>query len=224
MHDPQKELETFAYIVSHDLNAPFRHIREFGKLLVNKLDDKVSDEERTYLQYMEKSIYKAEAMLDALLKYSRLNTQAEEYSLFNCDEMVQSILSEFPTKIEQTQANISISGLPNELEADQQQIRLLFSCLLDNVFQYARPDIPLRLDIAAEPQGDHWLFSIKDNGSGITKNQLDNVFTMFRGTSGDESSGIGAGLALAQKVVQRHNGKIWIESEPNTGTQVFFTI
>ena len=220
MTDPKKELEEFVYIVSHDLNAPMRHIKQFGNLLFKKLGDKVSEEEREYLSFMEDAVTKAEDMIEALLTYSRLNTTAEEFSTFNCATIVENIVS----GLDIDDGAIKTHNLPDEITAEQKQIRQLFEHLLDNAIKFKKPDTALEINIRAEDNSDHWQFSVQDNGIGIPEVQIDNVFTMFRSGHADEVyEGIGVGLTIAQKIVHHHGGKTWIESDKN-GTNVLFTI
>lgn len=225
MPDYKKELEDFTYIVSHDLNAPLRHIKSFSSLLVKKLDDKITDQEREYVRHLENSVLKIEIMLEALLTYSRLSTQTEDYSPFDCNQLVQDVISSFQDPIEETQAKITVSGLPENLNADQKQIKLLFMHLLDNALKFRKPGTPPDIKISAEQKDDHWLFCIKDNGIGIPEKQYESVFTMFKRLNPDDGlSGIGAGLTMAKKTMDLHGGGIWVEAQGNDGTALFFTI
>lgn len=225
MTDYKKELEDFAYIVSHDLNAPLRHIKSFGTLLVDKLSDKVSGEEREYLEYLNSSVEKTENMLEALLEYSHINSRAQAYSEFNCHALVQSTLELFANKISQSHAQVVISDLPENLNADQNQIRQLFTFLIDNALKFQTEDSRPTIKISAQKNEESWMFSISDNGIGIPTDHKDNAFIMFRRLHPDQNfTGIGKGLALAKKIVTRHGGQICIESESNKGTTVTFSI
>lgn len=225
MVDYKKALEEFTYIVSHDLNAPLRHVREFGKLLIKKLGDKVNDEEREYLEFMEGGIYKAEAMIAGLLEYSRLHTDAAPYSEFDCGALVDEVINLLNDVIEKTQANINISSLPNTLTADKIQIHQLFFKLIDNALSFRRENVTPRINIMVLEQDDAWLFSVADNGIGIPDKQYENIFKMFKRLDPvDSFSSIGSGLTIAKEIVERHEGEIWVESELDKGTTAFFTI
>jgi light-regulated signal transduction histidine kinase (bacteriophytochrome) len=218
--DYKKELEEFAYIVSHDLNAQLRHVREFGKLLIANLGDKVTGEEREYLMHMENGVYKTEAMLQALLEYSRLNTQGEKFKTLDCDALVQSIIEH----IEDTSVTITVSGLPDALHGDEKQIRLLFTHLIDNSLKFRRENVSPIIEIFAEEKSDDWHFSVTDNGIGIPEQHCENVFRIFQRLAPEDYSGIGSGLAIAKKIVEHHNGDIKVASGFNKKTSVLFSI
>jgi two-component system sensor histidine kinase/response regulator len=225
MVDYKKELEEFTYIVSHDLNAPLRHIKTFGNLLVEGLGDKVSDQEKEYLYYLEKSVHKTEEMLAALLAYSRLNSQAAEYIDFDCYALVIDVLTVLKHGIDEAGADVDLSGLPHTLRADKAHMQLLFSHLLDNALKFRREDIPLKIKISAIEKDEHWVFSCEDNGSGIAFDNTDKAFVMFgRLHTGDEFSGVGAGLAIVKKIVERHGGEVSLTSESGKGSVVSFSI
>lgn len=223
MPNYKKELEEFAYAVSHDLNAPFRHIREFAKLLVLNLGDKVTGDEVEYLQYMEASVNQAQAMLDALLEYSRINTCAEGRSNVNCNDLLQDVVSDLQVKIDQVGASVECEGLPAQVHVIPSQFRKLLYYILDNALEYRRPNVATKIKIIAEEKGGFWLFSCQDNGIGIPAEQRENIFKMFRRlTSQKDPAHIGAGLTLAQKIAEKHGGEMWVE--PGDETFVCFRI
>lgn len=223
--DYKKELEDFIYIVSHDLNAPLRHIREFGKLLAKKMDDRLSEEEKEYLFYMQDGVNKAETMLGGLLQCSRLSTQAEEHSEFSADEAARQALESLQSSVDKEQAKVSISALPDKISGDEKQIEQLFALLLKNTLKFKKEDTAPVVTVSAQEGDDHWQFCVEDNGIGIDEAQHERVFTMFRRLNiHEENPGAGIGLTLAKKIVESHDGKIWIESELEQGTRIFFTL
>lgn len=225
MPDYKKELEEFAYIVSHDLGAPLRHVKSFDSLLIKKLEDKITDEEREYFQYLESSVLKTESMLEALLQYSRLNTQGEEFKTFACHKLVTSVISNFWRETDGTGAKINTLNLPGSLNGDEKQIRKLFTHLIDNALKFKRPNIKPNITISAEEKDNTWHFSIRDNGIGIPQEQCENVFTMFKQLNPDQyPSSMGCGLTFAKNIVERHGGKIWIEPNSDQGVTVQFDI
>ncbi|MDB2683160.1 ATP-binding protein [Alphaproteobacteria bacterium] len=152
-------------------------------------------------------------MLAALLEYSRISSRTEEKSTFDCNKLVKSILSDFWREIDTTKTSINLIDLPESLIAEQKQIRVLFSHLLDNAIKFRHSDTPPIIEISAKHQEGAWLFNVIDEGIGIPEEQYKNVFQMFRRLNPDpEISGIGAGLTVAKKIVEYHGGKIWIEN------------
>ena len=224
MSDPQKELEEFAYIVSHDLNAPLRHIKSFTALLMKKLGDKVGEEEQEYVHYIDNSVIKLETMLAALLDYSRIDTKSEKNTEFDCEALVKELIEEHQSNIEASKATIKTSDLPNALNANKQHIRMVFEHLLDNALKFKNPDTPPIIQISAEKQNDHYLFTIQDNGIGIPEIQHEHVFKMFKRLDPENYPGIGAGLTIAQKIIKYHGGNIWLDPENKTGTKIQFSL
>lgn len=221
--DITKEYEDFAYIVSHDLSAPLRHVKEFTRLLIGGRKENLTEEEQEYVAFLEKSLCKIEDMQKALLTFSRLNSRAGPLRQTNLNHAVEAALKE----IDDTNAyrpSVEYDNLPTII-ADQKQIELLFFHLIDNALKFHRDDTAHRtVSITASDQGDVWMFGFKDNGIGIAKEYHEEVLRMFRRLNPDKYKGIGAGLTIARKIVRRHGGEMQIESEENKGTNVLFTI
>lgn len=225
MPDYKKELEDFTYIVSHDLSAPLRHIRAFGKLLIDELEDKVTDTEREYLQYIEDGINKTEMMIGALVEYSNLSAQDMNLECLNYSDLITEITKNFDHDVKEKNARISFHDLPDSLVGDRHMIERLLERLLDNALKFHRHDVDPVIKISAKPQDKIWLFSIADNGIGIAKEQCSNAFQIFRRLNTDQSAqGKGVSLTICKKIIERHNGEIWLESEEGKGTTVFFTL
>lgn len=229
-NDYKKELNEFTYIVSHDLNAPFRHIREFTKLLINKIDDRVADDEKEYCQYIQNSVEKAEAMLEALLVYSRLNTFAHDFSDIDLTDIIDGVFQYHHEEIAHNNISTEYTEIPQNICGDKEQITILFRCLIQNAIQYRNKDVNTQHKIiltgVENPKNkDEWLFTIHDNGRGIHEKYLDQIFTIFKTAHFDEElETVGAGLTIAKKIIWRHGGKIWIDSELGHYTTVRFTL
>lgn len=226
MIDHQKELEEFAYVVSHDLNAPLRHVREFGKLLMGSLEDKITDDEKEYFHYMQTSVFKAEDMLEALLQYSRLNTQSGPFENTDWNDLLQKLVNdELEKKIASSNADITAQSLPTSLAADQHQAKTLLYQLIDNAIRFTPDTRSPRVIITAQENTEEIVFSLMDNGIGIPPEQFENIFIMFKQVDPySPASGTGAGLALCKKITTRHGGHIWIETSSEAGTKINFTI
>lgn len=220
MPDYKKELKDFSYIVSHDLNAPVRHIKQFGQMLANSLGDNLNQQQKEYLGYMTNAADKMEAMLEAIMTYSRLNTTEQDINAVDFNTAVEYALA----KQETSNAQITIDPLPKDIAADQSQIHRLFDYLLDNSFKFKKADEIVKIKITCEDQQDHWLFCIQDNGIGLNSEDPERLFTIFNREHSDQAySGIGAGLTFAKKIIDLHNGTIWIENNDD-GALVSFTL
>lgn len=220
----KEEYQDFAYIVSHDLSAPLRSISGFSDIIRSKHQNKFDENALKNFEYITKSVKDMKSILNALLDFSRLNTQKNAFE--NCEfakalEEAQENLSEL---IETKQASIQSSVLPS-LYADHDQIALLFYHLLHNALLYQKDKHFPEIAIKAKECELHWEFSIQDNGIGIKQNSQDKVFkTLRRAVTANEYPGIGMGLSISKKIVQRHQGNIWVESLPNHGSTFYFTI
>ena len=218
-----KEYEEFAYIVSHDLNAPLRHVREFTRLLIGSQKDNLSEEEQEYVRFLEQSLAKLDDMQQALLVFSRLNTQARPKEKTDMNTLVRDVVSDMWQSFEKYDVDLEVADLPF-LSVDRRQATILFTHLLDNALKFHKSDEAKRkVLISAVEQGDVWLFEIKDNGIGIKDEYCASVFRLFTRLEPEKYAGIGAGLTLAQKIVHRHKGEILIQSKSDDGCSVFFS-
>ncbi|MCK6419034.1 MAG: ATP-binding protein [Alphaproteobacteria bacterium] len=216
-----KEYEEFAYIVSHDLNAPLRHIREFTRLLIDARANP-SKEEKEYIGFLEISLRRLDQMQQALLTFSRLNTRAAPLREIDCNVALRATLDNLIGTINAKKAKIEIDTLPTII-AEPHQFQLLLFFLIDNALKFCT-ELPPHLQIRANKEEKRFVFEVRDHGIGIPAPYHKEVFKFFRRLhTGDRYPGIGAGLTLAQKIVHRHGGEIWIESPPQGGTSVIFT-
>ena len=223
-----EEFAEFAYIVSHDFNAPLRQIREFSRLLISKLEDKLGDElgeaERKYANFIQDNIKNAESMLEGLLKYSRLNTRTSPYSDVNLTELIAEIRHILQRQLAECNAEISCSSMPI-IRGDYGQLKQLLYNLIENAIKFRKKNDIARIIIGAELQNDMWRIFIKDNGIGIPYDMHDAIFTMFKRLNNDEpNSGSGIGLTICKKIVERHKGQISLESAINKGSIFYITL
>ena len=211
------ELERFAYVASHDLQAPVRNIRGLVHLLVDDLEvDQFTGEQREYLRMLAENADRAREQVQGLHRLSQLQRAKIMTSPVDlgeiCHETLVSLAEEF------SDACVTMEDPLPVIEADPGQIRVLFSAILDNAVKYRRADVAPTITIQELParEGENWLhFAISDNGIGIEPHLQDRVFRMFRRLHPDSDlrySGTGIGLALAEKMVQSHSGQIWVES------------
>ncbi len=218
-----REFREYAYNVSHDLSAPVRGMVEFSRLLSTDQADVLSKDGKLYLALIIENGEKLYHMMDGLLAYSRLNT-ANPFSDVDCNLLLKNCLIVWD-KIDTIYSSITeIVSLP-VVNADAEQIMQLFMILLDNAFKFHLPGSKPYIRVSAQRQAQEWCFSIADNGIGIDPAFGQRIFKLFQRLHTDrEYPGIGAGLALAQKIVHHHGGKIWFEPTPRQGTTFLFTI
>jgi light-regulated signal transduction histidine kinase (bacteriophytochrome) len=219
-----QEYEDFAYIVSHDLNAPLRHVKEFTRLLIGGRKDQLTVEEQEYVNFLQKSLEKLDDMQKALLTFSRLNTWAGDLRESDCNEVVANVLRELDHDVRTYSPAIECGDLPT-IMAEPKQLHLLFVHLIDNALKFHDEDtLKRKILITALDQEDQWLFEVRDNGIGIDEDYHEEVLRLFRRLDPERYKGIGAGLTIAHKIVQRHGGELLIESECGEGCSVFFSM
>lgn len=223
--DYKKELEEFSYIVSHDLNAPLRHIREFSKLLEKKLDGRLNEDEQEYFNYIKTAVYQAENMLEGLLKYSRLNTQDNVCTSINMAELVQDVVNLLKENIEETSAIVNVDIASVSCVGHRDQLKELLFYLLHNALKFSKPEQSPDIQISAQNKDDKVILCIQDKGIGLDLEQHERMFQMFKKLDPNASdAGVGIGLTLAKKIIERHDGDIWIEGERGEGVSVYFSL
>lgn len=220
------ELEHFAYITSHDLKEPLRVISSYSKLLEKKLAKyNVHDESiSTYVEYITSSIDRMQEMINDILAYSRVGRKTiyEEVKLNN---VLHNVLSDLSDTIKEKNADIIFENLPDMIICET-EVRQLFQNLIANALKFINPDrSPIIKVSSTKINSDEWQFSISDNGIGIEKDFFERIFIIFqRLHTREEFEGTGIGLALCKKIVENHNGKIWVESVFGSGTTFYFTL
>ena len=219
-----RELQQFAYVVSHDLKAPLRTLKAYLRLLVENCDQHLDERANMYIHHVLESAQRMQDMIDALLNLSRVETQGQSFAPTDCDLLVQQVVEDLQSPIEETGTEISCDPLPTVL-ADRAQLARVFQNLIANAIKFRRADAPSRVHISAELGPDVWTFAVADTGIGIDPNQIERIFQIFqRLHTEEEYPGLGIGLALCQRIVARHGGRIWVESEPGAGSTFYFTI
>lgn len=218
-----EQLERFAYITSHDLQEPLRTVESFSSLLEKRAGDKLDSEAREFLDYIHDAVRRLREMVEALLAYSRVDTQGQPFEEASCDEIAQRALANLKTSIDESQAVITVEPLPT-VQADVAQLTQLFQNLISNAIKF-HGDHPPDIRISARGEGGEWVFACRDNGIGIAPEYQDKIFELFRRLHArDKYPGTGIGLAFCKHVVDRHGGRIWVESKQGEGATFFFTI
>jgi PAS domain S-box-containing protein len=218
-----QELEQFAYVASHDLQEPLRAVTSYTQLLERKLADCLDDRSRKYMHYIVDGATRMQQLIQDLLAYSRAGRYELRVEPTDCNTVLEQVLRNLEVAIAESGAIITHDLLPI-LGVDAGQLTQLLQNLVGNGIKYRSEAIP-RIHITAIEQEKNWQFSVQDNGIGIDPKYAERIFVIFqRLHTRREYSGTGIGLALCKKIVERHGGRIWVESTPGTGSTFYFTL
>ncbi len=224
-----KELEQFAYIASHDLKEPLRKVKIFGQRLQERYQNVLDDRGRDYLSRMENAIFRMEKLIDDLLILSRVTSKAQPFQPVDLNQICEEVVKDLEVRVEQTGGRVVVHPLPR-IDADAVQMRQLFQNLIGNALKFHRKEAPPVVEIqevpspvvceaAAAAPADWCCIEVRDNGIGIEPAYLERVFKPFhRLHTRNEYEGTGMGLAVCQKIVDRHGGQIHLRSTPGEGS------
>ncbi len=218
------DLERFAYIASHDLQEPLRMVSSFLQLLQKRYKGHLDDKADQYIHYAVDGAERMKALIMDLLEYSRVGSAKESFGWVDTNSVMEDVEGIFGEKVMLAQATVEIGPLP-KVWGDKVQLTQLFQNLVSNALKY-HSDEPPRIRIYAEEETNCWKFAVQDNGIGIDPQFFDKIFIIFqRLHNKSDFSGTGIGLAICKKIVERHGGKIWVESSPpQKGSTFYFTI
>ena len=217
-----KDLEQFAYAASHDLQEPLRTVSNFSQLLARRYKGKLDVKADQFIGFIVDGTTRMQQMIDDLLVYSRVSTRAKPFEPTDCETVFDQTLANVKMAIEESGAVVTHDPLPTVM-ADVSQMVQLFQNLLSNAIKF-RKEKP-RITVSAVQKGNEWLFSVQDNGIGIAPEFMEYIFKMFqREHASAEYPGTGVGLAICKKIVERHSGRTWVESEQGKGSTFYFTI
>lgn len=223
-----QELKSFAYIVSHDLQAPLRKIQAFGDRLTERYSQALDDRGLDYLARMQKSANHLSILINDLLNYSRITSVNEPFEYVDLNQVLGLVLSDLDAIIENEQAVIQVGALPT-IFGNKTQMYQLFQNLIGNSLKFHEPDQPPEISIKAEKIRDHSTalhkLSVADNGIGFDEKYLDRIFNIFQRLHDNNTySGTGVGLATCRKIVNQHEGQITATSQPGVGTTFIITL
>ena len=234
-----ESLREFAYIASHDLQEPLRMVSSYVDLLDREYGDQFDEEAEEYMEFAVNGAQRMKRMINSLLEYSRVHTEAEEFDEIDANAVFESARQDLELLIEDHDAEVTVDDLPT-ISADRDQLGQVFQNLVknavehsstssrsqthENAIEHADDGGQPRVDVTVSNRDDTYEFAVADNGPGIPPDEQDDVFDIFnKGVdSSDENTGIG--LAITRRIVQRHGGEIWVESEPGEGATFRFTI
>jgi len=229
-----KELEQFAYVASHDLQEPLRMITSYTQLIARRYKDQLDADAREFMHFAVDGAQRMQKLIQALLEYSRVGTRGKPFAQVKCGEILQAALDNLKLAVEESGAAVTHDPLP-EIMADPVQLTQLFQNLIGNALKFRGKDAPrIHVGVARNARADaaslnvppyEWIVCVRDNGIGIEPQYFERIFVIFqRLHTQDKYPGTGIGLAICKKIVERHGGRIWLESKPGEGTSFYFTL
>jgi signal transduction histidine kinase len=219
-----QELEAFAYSVSHDLRAPLRAIDGFSRILLKEHAPGLAPDTQRYLSLVRESAQQMNELIDGLLAFSRLGWQALEKEDITPTAMVHSVLQDLAPETASRQVQVDVGSLP-PCQADPMLLRQVFANLLSNAIKFTRERQVAHIEVGCRDIEHRPVYFVRDNGVGFDMRYADKLFRVFqRLHSTDSYEGTGIGLAIVERIIRRHGGQIWAESEPGQGTAFYFTL
>lgn len=217
------ELEQFAYVASHDLQEPLRVVSSFLQLLERRYGDVLDDKALHFVHQAVSGAERMKTLTNDLLALSRVSTRARSSKVISCDLVLEEVLKNLRIALEEAGGQVVVDPLPM-VQADPTQLSMLFQNLVGNAIKFRGEKSPnIRIDAARKDE--YWCFAVRDNGIGIAPEFAERVFVIFQRLHvQSEYSGTGIGLAICKRIVERHGGNIWFESEPGQGSTFYFTL
>lgn len=218
-----KELENFAYIASHDLREPLRMLTNFSKLLASKYEGRLDSQADEYIGFITDGAKRMQELIRDLLTFARITTQPSPFTQADLNKIIQDILNDLHPFITDGGVDVQRENMP-VIVADPTQMKQLFQNLISNGIKFRKNENPV-IRIKSIRGESEWVFSVSDNGIGIDREYFERIFIIFqRLHTRDEYPGTGIGLSICKRIVERHGGRIWVESEAGKGTSFYFTI
>jgi signal transduction histidine kinase len=218
------ELEQFAYVASHDLQEPLRMVKSYLQLIERRYKDRLDRDADEFIDFAVDGAERMQTLINDLLQYSRVTTHGEPFTPTDCPTVLEHVLADLSVAIEESGASVTHDDLPIVM-ADEVQLARLLRNLIGNAIKFRKQDIRPEVHVSAEHTDDAWTFSVRDNGIGIDPKDFECIFMTFqRLHTREEYEGTGIGLAMCKKIVERHGGRIWVESEPGEGSTFYFTV
>ncbi|MGF7119372.1 PAS domain-containing sensor histidine kinase [Methanobacterium oryzae] len=218
-----KELQSFAYITSHDLQEPLRTMGSYAGLLKRRYEGQLDEDADDFLEFMVSGATRMKDMVQGLLDYSRVGTQCK-FTEFNSEKALKCALTNLQSPIKEYHAEITYNLLPN-IVANESQITRIFQNLISNAIKFRREGITPEIHISCRKEDNEYVFSVSDNGIGLEEQYSDRIFEVFKRLHAiGEYQGAGIGLAIAKRIIDCHNGRIWVKSKLGKGSTFYFTI
>jgi len=218
------ELEQFAYVASHDLQEPLRMVSSYTQLLMRRYGDKLDGDAKDFTAFIVDGATRMKQLIEDLLAYSRVGTRDKNFKPVDAESSLKRALTNLRAAIQDSGATVTQDKLPT-IPCDEVQLAQLFQNLIGNALKFRKPDVAPAVHVGAAEQGAEWEFTVRDNGIGIEPQYFERIFMVFqRLHDKGEYPGTGIGLAIVKKVVERHGGRIWVQSQPGAGTTFHFTM
>jgi len=218
-----RELEQFAYVSSHDLQEPLRKVKNYADLLAKKYQPELDETAFKYLNIITSGAARMQKLIDDLLSVSRVTTRGNQLERIDMQLVVNDVLDIYDLRFQEEDVAFTSSDMP-VVNADKGQLTQLLQNLISNSLKF-RSKEPPSLHFSVSETNESWLFEFQDNGIGFDTKFADRIFVVFqRLHARDEYSGTGIGLAICQKIVERHGGEIWADSDPGKGSTFYFTL
>ena len=217
------DLQQFAYVASHDLQEPLRAVSGFLTLIASKHKESLDEESSAWINHAVEGSLRMRALINDLLAYARVESKGKALVDTDCNESLTMAKKDLSVLLEETGAQINVAELPHVM-GEKGQLAQVFQNLIGNAVKFRSAEHPV-VDINVSKQKTNWLFTIKDNGLGFDQEHAERIFVIFQRLQGrEEHKGTGIGLALCKKIIERHGGTIWAQSEKGKGSTFFFTI
>src|SRR5437016_2498446 len=218
------ELEQFAYVASHDLQEPLRMVSSYTQLLMRRYGDKLDGDAKEFTAFIVDGATRMKQLIEDLLAYSRVGTRDKNFKPVDSESSLRRALTNLRAAIQDSGATVTQDKLPT-IPCDEVQLAQLFQNLIGNALKFRKPDAAPAVHVGAADQGAEWEFTVRDNGIGIEPQYFERIFMVFqRLHDKGEYPGTGIGLAIVKKVVERHGGRIRVQSQPGAGTTFHFTM
>jgi PAS domain S-box-containing protein len=218
-----KDLEQFAYVASHDLQEPLRAVSGFVGLLKHHLEGTLDEKKTEYMNFAIDGVTRMQALINGLLEYSRVDTRGKPPESTDSRAVLEQALLDLQASIKESGAKVTADHLPT-VNVDPVQLAQLFTNLIGNAIKF-RSDLPPKIKISASRQDSSWKFAVSDNGIGIEPQYAERIFLIFqRLHTRKKYPGTGIGLSICKKIVERHGGRIWVESKQEHGSTFYFTV
>jgi light-regulated signal transduction histidine kinase (bacteriophytochrome) len=218
-----EELEMFAYVASHDLQEPLRMVASYTQLLSRRYADKLDQDAQEFIHFAVDGATRMQQLIEALLEYSRVGTRSQQFTDVDMQQVMNGVMEDLAMRARETGAAVEFNALPT-VHGDRVQLRQLLQNLVSNAIKFNGSGKPV-VKVTAEAAPREWVFRVSDNGIGIEPQYRERIFQIFqRLHTRDEYPGTGIGLAVCRRIVERHGGKISVESEPGRGTTFSFTL
>ncbi len=219
-----QDWEQFAHVVSHDLQEPIRMVRSYAQLLEDRYGDAFDEDGEEFLGYLTEGAERMHRVIQGLLQYSRVDTRASAPEVVDPREALTDALSDLAITLDETDANVEVEEMP-PVVVDRSQLTQVFQNLVSNAVKFRRDDVPPEVRVGGDLEGEVVHVRVADNGIGIEEHQRERIFTIFQRLHGRGAyQGEGVGLSVCKKIVERHDGRIWVESAVGKGSTFHFTL